>query len=40
MYKYKNHGKDMIYKFLKACIVLNGLNKSFLHPESIELQKY
>jgi len=38
--KLANHGdKSMVGSgFLKACIVLNGLNKSFLHRESIELQ--
>jgi len=30
-YRYQNHGGELIYRFLKACIVLNGLNKSFLH---------
>ena len=29
---------EPIYCFLKACIVLNGLNKSFLQRESIEIQ--
>jgi len=37
-YRYQNRGGDLIYRSLKACIVLNGLNKSFLHRESIELQ--
>ena len=35
---YQNRGGELIYRFLKACIVLNGLSKSFLHRESIELQ--
>jgi len=37
-YRDQNCGGELIYSFLKACIVLNGLNKSFLHRESIELQ--
>jgi len=37
-YTYQNHGGELIYGFLNGCIVLNGLNKSFLHRESIELQ--
>ena len=37
-YRYEDRGGEPIYCFLKACIVLNGLNKSFLHRESIEIQ--
>ena len=37
-YTYQNLGEELIYGFLNGCIVLNGLNKSFLHRESIELQ--
>jgi len=37
-YRYQNRGGELIHSFLKACIVLNGLNKSLLHSESIELQ--
>ena len=37
-YRYQNCGEELIYRFLKACVVLNGLNKSFLHRESIEPQ--
>ena len=36
--RYQNRGGELIYSFLKAYIVLNGLNQSFLHRESIELQ--
>ena len=35
---YQNRGGELIYSFLKACIVLNGLTKSFLNRESIELE--
>jgi len=38
MYRYQNRGGELIYRFLKACMVLNELNKSFLHRESIEPQ--
>jgi len=37
-YRNQNRGGELIYRFLKACIVLNGLKKSFLHRESIEPQ--
>jgi len=37
-YRYQNRSGEPICCFLKACIVLNGLNKSFLHRESIEIQ--
>ena len=37
-YRYQNRGGEPIYCFLKACIVLNGLSKSFLHRELIEIQ--
>ena len=37
-YRYQNHGGELIYRFLKACIVLNGMDMNFLHRESIELQ--
>ena len=33
-YKYQNHSGKLIGSFLKACIVLNDLKKSFLHRES------
>jgi len=36
-HEYQNRGGELNYRFLKACIVLNGLNKNFLHRESIEL---
>ena len=32
------HSGQLIYSFLKACIVLNGMSKSILHRGSIELQ--
>jgi len=38
MYRYQKRGGEPIYCFLKACIILNGLNKSFLHRESSEIQ--
>jgi len=37
-YTYQNLSGELNYSFLKTCIVLNGLSKSFLHQESIELQ--
>jgi len=37
-YRHQNRGGELIYRFLKACIVLNGLNKSFLHREWIEFR--
>ena len=38
MDRYQNHSGKLIYSFLKACIDLNELKKSFLHRESIERQ--
>jgi len=37
-YRYQNRGGELICRFLKACIVLNGLKQSFLHRELIEPQ--
>ena len=39
MYRYQNRGGEPIYYFLKACIVLNGLNKRFLHQESLKFKQ-
>jgi len=37
-YRYQNRSGELIYRFLKTCIVLNGLNKSFPHRESTGFQ--
>jgi len=37
-YTYQNPGRELIYSFLKVCIVLDRLNKSFLHRKSNKLQ--
>ena len=37
-YRFQNRSGELNYIFLKVCFVLNGLNKSFLRAELIELQ--
>ena len=37
-YRFQNRSGELNYIFLKVCFILNGLNKSCLHPELMELQ--